>query len=111
MQTHTRELEPVPDEVLRNGGEGDAGTRSWHIFSRRRVAGVVIRHVSVVAVLGVVLLGGGLGLGIHLFGAFAQSPCSRGDQVYVVQSGNTLGSIAARYGTSWQKLAAKPISK
>src|SRR5947209_3030558 len=104
MQTHTRELKPVPDEVWGNGSEGGAGTRTWQIFSRRRLAGAFMRHVSVVAVVGLVLLGGGLGMGIHLFGAFAQSPCSRGDQVYVVQSGNTLGSIAARYGTSWQKL-------
>ncbi len=105
MQTYTRELKPVADEVLGNGNEGrdEAGTK--RIFSRRRMAGAIVRHISVVAVLGVVLLGGGLGMGVHLFGAFAQSPCSRGDQVYVVQSGNTLGSIAARYGTSWQKLA------
>lgn len=105
MQTYTRELKPVPGEVVEHGSEGGAETRSGRIFSRRRMAGAVVRHVSVVAVLGVVLLGGGLGLGVHLFGAFAQSPCSSGDQVYMVQSGNTLGGIAARYGTSWQKLA------
>lgn len=103
MQTHLRELKPAPDEVCGNGSEGDAGTGTWQIFSRRRVTGIVIRHISVVAVVGLLLLGG---VGIHLFGAFAQSPCSNGDQVYVVESGNTLGSIAARFNTSWQKLAS-----
>jgi surface antigen len=106
MQTHTRELKPVPDEVYGKRSESGAGTSTWQIFSRRRMAGAVVRHISVVAVLGVVLLGGGLGLGIHLFGAFAQSPCSGGDHAYVVQGGDTLGGIAARYNTSWQKLAA-----
>jgi N-acetylmuramoyl-L-alanine amidase len=106
MQTHTRELKPVPDEMYGKGSEGGAGGRSWPIFSRRRMAGAVVRHISVVAVVGIVLLGGGVGLGTHLFGAFARSPCSGGDHVYVVQSGDTLGGIAARYGTSWQKLAA-----
>ena len=105
MQTHTRELKPVPDEVLRNESEGGTGTSTWQIFSRRRMVGAVVRHVSVVAVVGLLLLGGGLGLGMHLFGAFAHAPCSSGDQVYVVQSGNTLGGIAARYNMSWQKLA------
>jgi N-acetylmuramoyl-L-alanine amidase len=104
MQTHQRELKPAPDEVDGDGSERGAGTSTWQFFSRRRMTGVVVRHISVVAVVGVLLLGGGLGM--HLFGAFAQSPCSNGDQVYVVQSGNTLGSIAARYNTSWQKLAS-----
>lgn len=103
MQTHTRELKPVPDEVFGKGSAGGAGTSSRQIFSRRRMAGAVVKHISVVAVLGVVLLGGGLG--IHLFGAFAQSPCSGGDHAYVVQGGDTLGGIAVRYNTSWQKLA------
>ena len=106
MQTHTRELKPVPDEMYGNGNEGGAGRGTWQIFSRRRMAGAVVRHISVVAVVGILLLGGGLGLGVHVFGAFAQSPCSNGDRAYVVKRGDTLGGIAARYGTSWQKLAA-----
>ena len=105
MQTHLRELKLVPGEAYGNGGDEGAGARTGHIFSRRRIAGAVIRHISVVAVVGVLLLGGGLGLGIQLSGAFAQSPCSSGDHVYVVRGGDTLGAIAARYGTSWQKLA------
>lgn len=102
MQTHQRGLKPAPDVVYGNGSEGDAGTGTWPIFSRRRMTVTVIRHISVVAVVGVLLLG----VGMHLFGAYAQSPCSKGDQVYVVQSGNTLGGIAARFNTSWQKLAS-----
>jgi N-acetylmuramoyl-L-alanine amidase len=104
MQTHQREMNPVPDSVFGNGDERGAGTSTRHFFSRRRMAGAVVRHVSVVAVVGVLLLGGGLG--IQLSGAFAHSLCSSGDQVYVVQRGNTLGGIAARYHTSWQKLAS-----
>ncbi len=104
MQTLQRGLKPVPDEVYEDRSAEDTGTSTLKIFSRRRMVGAVVRHISVVAVLGVLLLGGGLGL--HLFGAFAQSPCSSSDQAYVVQSGNTLGGIAARFDTSWQKLAS-----
>ena len=104
MQTHQRGLNPVPDEE-RGPVRGDGtGTSTWQIFSRHRVASIVIGHISVVAVIGFLLLGNGLGM--NLFGAFAQSPCSRGDQVYVVASGNTLSGIAARFHISWQKLAS-----
>ncbi len=66
----------------------------------------IIRHVSLVnvVILGLVLLGGGLG--IRAIGAFAQSPCSSGDTVYTVVSGDTLGGIATRYHTTWQRLAS-----
>lgn len=73
-------------------------------FSRHRVASIVIGHICVVAVVGLLLLGNGLGM--NLFGAYAQSPCSSGDKAFVVASGDTLGSIAARYNTTWQKLAS-----
>ena len=95
MQTHLRELKPVPDEVYGHGSEGGAGTSTWQIFSRRRMTGVVVRHISVVAVVGVLLLG--TGLGMHLFGAFAQSPCSNGDQVYVVKQGSTTMTVRTSY--------------
>ena len=78
--------------------------RIWLYFQRHRVATLITAHVSVVAVLGLVLLSNSLGM--RVFGAFAQSPCSSGDQVYMVISGDTLGGIAARYHTSWQRLAA-----
>jgi N-acetylmuramoyl-L-alanine amidase len=65
----------------------------------------VIRHITVlVAVLGLVLLGSGLSS--RVIGAFAASPCSSGDQVYAVVSGDTLGGIASRYHTTWQRLAS-----
>ena len=104
MQTHQRGLTPLPDEEREHKGEEGSGKSTWQIFSRHRVASIVIGHISVVAVVGLLLLGSGLGT--HLFGAFAQSPCSNGDQVYVVAGGNTLGGIAARFNTSWQKLAS-----
>ena len=104
MQTYQRELIPVPDEESERVREGGIGTNTWRFFSRHRVASIVIGHISMVAVVGVLLLGSGLGT--HLFSAFAQSPCSNGDQAYVVASGNTLGGIAARFNTTWQKLAS-----
>ncbi len=65
---------------------------------------MVVAHVAVVSVIGLVLLGNLLGGTI--FGAFAQSACSSGDQTYMVVSGDTLGAIASRYGTNWQALAS-----
>jgi surface antigen len=50
-----------------------------------------------------------LTLGVRPGGASADTlnaSCSRGDRVYVVTRGDTLGKIAARYGTSWSILAA-----
>ena len=65
----------------------------------------VIRHfIVVVAVLGLVLVGSGLGA--RMMGVFAMSPCSSGDLVYSVVSGDTLGGIATHYHTTWQRLAS-----
>lgn len=66
----------------------------------------VVRHMSLlaVAVLALVLLGSGLGT--RVASAFAKSPCSSGDHVYTVVSGDTLGGIATRYHTTWQRLAS-----
>lgn len=73
---------------------------------RRPLWSPVLRHASlvVVVVLGLVLLDSGLGM--RLMGAFAQSSCARGDQVYTVGSGDTLGGIAVRFHTTWQRLAS-----
>ena len=76
--------------------------RIWRFFRQHRV--LVVGHISVVGVLGLLLLGSGWGA--NIFAALAQSPCSGGDRVYTVRSGDTLGGIAARYHTSWQKLAS-----
>ena len=62
------------------------------------------RHVIVLAALGVLLAGGAIGG--RLLGVFAQSPCANGDQVYTVVSGDTLSGIAARYNTTWWRLAS-----
>jgi len=77
--------------------------RIWQYFQQHRVASIVAAHVAVVGIVGLLLLGN---LGMNIFGAFAQSPCSSGDQTYVVVSGDTLGAIASRYKTTWQKLAS-----
>jgi N-acetylmuramoyl-L-alanine amidase len=78
--------------------------RIWHYLQQHRVASIVVGHVTVVGILGLLLLGNGLGM--NVFGAFAQSPCSSGDHTYMVASGDTLGGIAARYRTTWQRLAS-----
>ena len=78
--------------------------RIWQYFQQHRVASIAAGHICVVAVLGLLLLGNSLGMSI--FGAFAHSPCSSGDHTYTVVRGNTLGGIAARYKTTWQRLAS-----
>jgi hypothetical protein len=52
----------------------------------------VTRHAIILAVLIVFLVGGMLGG--RLLGVFAQGPCTSGDQVYTVVSGDTLSGIA-----------------
>jgi N-acetylmuramoyl-L-alanine amidase len=66
----------------------------------------VVRHLTllVVAVLGLVIVGGGLGT--RVIGAFAMTRCASGDLAYTVVSGDTLGGIATHYHTTWQRLAS-----
>ena len=78
--------------------------RIWHYFQRHRAISIIVGHVSVVTILGMLLLCNVLGA--DLFGAFAKGPCSNGDHVYVVASGDTLGAIAAHYKVSLQRLAS-----
>ena len=78
--------------------------RIWQYFREHRGASIVTGHFIVVSILGLVFLGNAFGS--TLFGAFAQTPCSSGDQTYIVVSGDTLGAIAARYGATWQKIAS-----
>jgi len=73
--------------------------RFWEIFVRYRLASIIVGPVIVMTVLTMVQPGG-------LLRAFAQSSCAKGDQVYVVQQGDTLGAIASRYSTAWQQLAS-----
>jgi N-acetylmuramoyl-L-alanine amidase len=79
--------------------------RIWQYFKQHRVASIVVGHISVVAVLVLLLLGNTLGL-LQLLGAFAHAPCAGGDHTYIVVHGDTLGGIAYRYKTSWPRLAA-----
>jgi N-acetylmuramoyl-L-alanine amidase len=72
-------------------------------FHRHRIARMIAGQVVVTAVLGVFVLNSIFGT--HLFSAFAQTSCPAGSTVYIVQPGDTLGSIAATHGTSWQTLA------
>lgn len=78
--------------------------RIWHYFQQHRTVSLIVAHVSVLMMLGLFFLGNALGG--SLFGAFAQSSCSSGDKSYRVVSGDTLGGIAARYNTTWQKLSS-----
>ena len=72
---------------------------------RLHLGSPIIRQVVVVvAILGMVLAGSSLSA--HMMEAFARSACARGDQVYSVVSGDTLGGIATRYHTTWQRLAS-----
>ncbi len=70
----------------------------------RRMMSIAIGHVVVMTILGVILLSSAFSS--NLFGAFAQSLCSSNDRVYMVRSGDTLGVIAMRYGTTWQRLSS-----
>lgn len=95
--------------MLYSGSRGDANLLSIPKRRRfqplsRRVVSIAIGHVVVMTVLGIILLTSAFST--NLFGAFAQSPCATNDRVYVVRGGDTLGAIAMRYGTTWQKLSS-----
>ena len=77
--------------------------RIWQYLRQHRVVSIVAGPLVAVTILSAFLFGNA---GTTLFGAFAKSPCSSGDRVYVVVSGDTLGAIAMRYGTTWQRLAS-----
>jgi LysM repeat protein len=78
--------------------------RIWQYLKQHRIVSIVAGQLAVILVLGSVLLG--TTLGSSVLRAFAQAPCAKGDQVYSVASGDSLGTIAAQYNTSWQKLAS-----
>ena len=56
--------------------------------------------------LGVLLVCATLGLNVGSAHAQSGATCSGGDRTYIVVSGDTLGGIASRYGTSWGILAS-----
>ena len=92
MQTHQRIW------LFRTSGK-IGGKERIHLGSP-----IVRQFIVMVAILGMVLVGSGLGT--RVLGAFAKSLCSSGYQVYSVVSGDTLGGIATRYHTIWQRLAS-----
>ena len=97
MQTHWRIWHYRQQHCV--GKDEDGGGRRWGPLR----SPLVIGHVIVVGILGMLLLGNTLGM--NIFGAFAHSLCSSGDQTYIVVSGDTLEGIAERYDTTWQRLA------
>src|SRR2546421_653430 len=64
--------------------------RIWYYLQQHRVASIVVGHVTVVGVLGLLLLGNGLGM--NIFGAFAQSSCSSSDHTYIGRRSLTPGN-------------------
>jgi N-acetylmuramoyl-L-alanine amidase len=76
----------------------------WQYLRQHRGASIIVGHVMVLGTLGLVLLSSTMGT--SLFGAFAQASCAPGDRAYTVSSGDTLGSIAGRFHSSWQAIAS-----
>jgi surface antigen len=73
-------------------------------LAEHRLVSIIAAHCVVLTIFAGALFSGIFGH--NLLGAFAQSSCASGDQVYRVASGDTLGTIATRYNTSWQSLAS-----
>ncbi|HET8912697.1 MAG TPA: CHAP domain-containing protein [Ktedonobacteraceae bacterium] len=77
--------------------------RIWHYFVKHRIIQILSVQGLILAITGFSIIGNLLGG--PLIGAFAQSPCSTGDRLYIVASGDTLGAIASHYRISLQRLA------
>jgi N-acetylmuramoyl-L-alanine amidase len=69
----------------------------------RRHKGMIIGQVVILTVLLVLVINSAFGG--HLFNAFAAISCPNGEAVYTIVPGDTLGTIAANHGTTWQNLA------
>lgn len=80
--------------------------RKIPLFRHFRLQGIPLaaRHIVILAMLAVMLVGGAIGG--HLLGVFAHGTCASGDRTYYVTWGDTLSAIAARYHTTWQRLAS-----
>jgi N-acetylmuramoyl-L-alanine amidase len=61
---------------------------------------------SAAVLLGLLFMGSILGMNAGKALAQFQLPCASSDRAYTVVSGDTLGGIASRYGTTWQRLAS-----
>jgi surface antigen len=77
--------------------------RIGQYLRQHRVVSIVAGPLIVITILSAFLFSNA---GTALFSAFAKSSCSSGDRVYMVVSGDTLGTIAMRYNTTWQRLAS-----
>src|SRR5437867_12896762 len=90
--------------VCRYSSRGEANMHSrrnqqiWQYLRQHRVVSIVAGPLIMMIILSAFLFSSA---GTTLFGAFAKSPCSSGDKMYVVESGDTLGMIAMRYNTTW----------
>ena len=74
------------------------------LYSRWQGMHPAARYALILLIVGVLLAGSFAGG--HVLGVFAQASCAHGDQAYTVVSGDTLGAIASRYNTTWQKLTS-----
>jgi surface antigen len=83
---------------------GNQLQRITFYFRQHRMLSIALGHALVLGVLGVMLLGNAFGS--HLFNASANAGCTSGGQVYTITGGDTLSTIAARYNTTWQRLAS-----
>ena len=75
-------------------------------FGKRFFLSPGVRHLLAHAWIAGVLLALLASAAIWTYYTAAASPCAASDQAYTVASGDTLGSIAARYNTTWQQLAS-----
>ena len=74
--------------------------QTW--FGKRFSLGPGARHLLAHAWIAGVLLAGLISAAIWTYYTAAAAPCASSDQAYTVASGDTLGSIASRYNTTWQ---------
>jgi N-acetylmuramoyl-L-alanine amidase len=92
------------DDFMRKLQQGGSFFRRLYtVFNSHRVASMIAGQVVIAAI--VIMFALNSIFGVHLFSAFAQIACPSGDTVYTVQSGDTLSSIAAIHGTSFQTIA------
>ena len=64
----------------------------------------VARQTLILLIFGLLLAASFVGG--HALRVFAQASCTRGEQAYLVVSGDTLNGIAARHHTTWRRLAS-----
>jgi surface antigen len=83
--------------------QSHSNQRILQYLRQHRLVSIVGGPLVIVTILGAFLFSDA---GTTLLGALAKSFCSSSDRVYVVVSGDTLGAIAMRYNTTWQRLSS-----